>query len=173
MERVFILATSTERLHARLDDTISRVKRTSERRKDKGVLEWLRDVYRHQARNGTDSKRDPTRKLLSWTCGGLNELLEGSIGREADSRISALSHHLGRDAGYVEQRWTWCTYDGEETSVYARDTFFAYDGRGAMQETAVAWIRTLGIVDELRSSTWMLAGRNNRTGIHTLSFQKG
>lgn len=75
-------------------------KRTSEHEKHtKDVLEWLRDVYGYEARDGTNTKRNPSRKLLSWACGGLNKLLEGGIGREANCRVGALSHHLGRDVG--------------------------------------------------------------------------
>lgn len=72
--------------------------------KTKDVLEWLGDVYSHEARNSTNSKRNASRKLLSWPCGGLNKLLEGGIGREANSRIGTLSHHLGQDQTVVSAR---------------------------------------------------------------------
>ena len=63
-------------------------------KKTQDVLEGLRDIYRHETCNGTDTKRDSGWKLLSRACGGLNELLESGIRREANSRIGALSHHL-------------------------------------------------------------------------------
>lgn len=65
------------------------------RNKAKDVLEWLCDIDCHEACDSTDSERNPSWKLLSWTCSGLDKLLEGGIGREANRRVGALPHHLG------------------------------------------------------------------------------